>query len=242
MTSCLTSRRPLLIAIGPRAVAQLDLEHEELDLVDVAIVADTGGIGEVVGAIVERNAVVCLFDGRDEARWRVVVDVVGAARPRSALPLVVVTCDPRPAGAARRAMLWRLSSHLDVCVVDAPVGPYGLIRTALLLVHGLCRRGLTGFDAADLASVLQPPSVGQAAWMGGEIERVREVVAGASDVLLSMRCARETTLDAIEQTCAQIEALAPSADLLLATPWHSDEDGGVREVGVIAFRARGQDA
>lgn len=225
MTIRIANPRPLVVAIGPRATAQIEDGPLGLDVVDVASV-DRRGTADSLG---ERPIIVCLFDGRDEAWWAEAARVARVARLQSDLPLLFLCCDPRPPSDGRRAMLRRLAVHLDACVIDASNS--GLVRTAALSLTGLCVPGVVGFDPADFATVMKPPSVGFVAF--GDIRAVLED-PGVSYALVSIRGGADATLEDIEAVSTFVTRVAPDAGILMSAVFEAAGTSHRIEVGVIA--------
>jgi len=203
--------RPLLVAIGPRAIAVTHSEHDDLELVDIIEVEDsptprrTAWLRSV--GMFDRPHTICLFDVGDEHLWQAAAELARAAQTRSALPVWFVCADRRP-HVKRAAMLQRLAAELGVCVIDPGEA---LLDVALMGAAALFRPGLVGFDPSALLSFARPRAV--------LVHPLVRDSQNADDALIVLRTADDTGLRDINDVVANAQAaLQPGASLFLAAP------------------------
>jgi hypothetical protein len=243
--------RPLILAIGPTAAAQVRIDHSDFELVDVAVVDGEPGhllyekIDTLLYLFSQRSVVVCLFDARDESWCRMASRIARLAGKLVSLPLLFVLSDPRPRLPDRCAMLSRLAQHLGACVIEAPQEPGGLLRAGMLSIIGLVRAGFTGFDPADFATITKAPSVGYVAFAvdaelaadGDGWARIAALVKEPHllHVMLAIRCGRDTTLHTINAICSRLLNVEPHVNVMIATPMTGS--GEALELGVVAIQS-----
>lgn len=250
------TRRPLLVAVGPLACA--DLDHLDPDLpLDALALESPSDVDRALGAVdaqlawAARGRAPCLvlLDRRDEAWLRHAGAIVDALRRYAdSPPLLLLGDDGLASVAQRRARLAKVARALDVTVVAAPsLGEeLGLVDLGVALLEPLVRAGLVGFDGADFTRVLSSARVGLAAsWSAFRSEPAAVPPAAAAmlagpgviGALASVRCDASISLfdlDAIDSGI--LDALGESADVLLGAPVVArPEDGAVADVVVLAL-------
>lgn len=92
----IVTRRPLLIAIGARATAALDTEHDDLELVDAIAIDDVPPAFDAAAdeLLRDRTMIVCMFDAADED-WRL-AEWNAAARTPLSTRSTTRGCAPAP--------------------------------------------------------------------------------------------------------------------------------------------------
>jgi hypothetical protein len=203
--------RPLLVAIGPRAIETARGEHADLELVDLLEVEATPAPRRTAWlrriGMFERSHTICLFDVGDEYLWQDAAELATLAQTGSELPVWFVCVDRRP-GVNRTEMLQRLATKLGVCVIDPG---YALLDVALMAAAALFRPGLVGFHPSVLMSFAR----------GGTV-LVHPLVRGSQrtdDALIVLRTAHDTSLNQINDVVANAHrALQSDASLFLAAP------------------------
>lgn len=208
--------RPLLIAIGPSAVAAVEEREGDLDIVDVLAVDGSMEQHEldvwVTSGFFARTLTSCIFDARDVAWRETATRVTRAASLEAELPVWFICTSVQSSGEARRIQLRRLAAHLDVCVIDALASPP--VRVALCVSRALHVPGPLACHPHDMRVVAHAQAIGTF------VEGLPDSVASdTSSAFLSIGCANETTLFEINEICGQMGSLLPEdANLLVAAP------------------------
>lgn len=258
MLQIIQTDRPLLVAIGPTASAELracdrweELRHVDQIAIDGEPQHQGSGLDILEHHLVAgRNAVAFMFDIRDE-EWLDVLRILAPLHEMECNLPVFVRRDPRLGARASRADILRLSRELGACVIDAPKDGHSLVRTALVPIIGLPSPGLMCFHLDDLVEVLKPISAARTAICWGKLSELaadsgrwdaaRSLLADplVTHVFVLIRYDANTTLHAISDLCARLESLAPpSATIMVAsTDVRSDYDG---DVDILAVQTEGQ--
>ncbi len=265
MLQIIQSDRPLLVAIGPTASAELrssdrweELRHVDQIAIDGEPHYQDAGLDILEQHLVAgRNAVAFMFDVRDE-EWLDVPRLLAPLHELACTLPVFVRRDPRPGARATPAETLRLSRELGACVIEAPKDGDSLVRTALVPIIALPSPGVMCFHLEDLVALLRPASAARTAICWGKLselaadsgrwDAVRSVLSDPliAHVFALVRYDANTTLHAISDMCARLESLAPpSASIMVAsTEARSDHIGDVdilvvhNEGGSIDRRAR----
>ena len=248
MMEILSNGRPLFVAIGPTASAELraSMDSEPMSHVDAIAIdgqPDTWSYGLCTlecELVQSRNVVVFLFDVRDEHWWRVLRHLAPLRKLECTLALLVIRA-PRDRKPEDHRLL-ALSRELGVSVIAADGE---LVRTALVPLVSLWAPGLVCFHLDDLAAMLTPPSFARLAILDAALpDLAREKDAWGScrallsnprisRIVLIMREEPNTALQTINATLAQAEGLAhPSASIMLTMA-----ATGPAHMGDVAFLA-----
>lgn len=205
--------RPLIIAIGVHATADVRAGHEDLVHADVLLVPTLPSSAVLAAwrdaGTFARVLTVCLFDDRDEMLWRVLKNVITVARSYSAIPLWLVLAQRN--GAYSHQRLHQLATLFECCVIDT--GRQRLLDTALAPIASLYVGGLTGFQPPDLGDVAE---VGSVAYV-----TTYPPVPSADivDAVVVMRCYNDIELAEIEGVHQHVADAFAGALPLIATPW-----------------------
>jgi hypothetical protein len=233
----IVTRRPLLIAIGARATAALDTEHDDLELVDAIAIDDVPPAFDAAAdeLLRDRTMIVCMFDAADED-WRLAEWVARQARQRTPFLLLFVYSDRRSGEAPQPGSLLRIAGRVSACVVWAP-RECTLLNTSLLVMAALFRAGLTGISGEALATFMCSGTVftARTGSCGGAGDHT------VAHVVVVKRCSANTPLDEINDTWLRARSHFPTAHLVIATPTYSLPFRGPDETWLIASTDRVED-
>ena len=208
------SSRPLLVAIGPAAVAQVESQQADLTLIDAVAVNTPVTEHEVRvwldRGFFDRTLTSCLVD-IDAAGWHDTLAIVThLARTRAMLP-VWVTCMSRLGeGSSRLAQLRALATRFDACVIDPGTG--SPLVAAVFAAAALQLPGLVCCHPEDIGVVAHAGAVGRFV-----TELPRTLLPEVTGAFASIEWDEKTSLHEINDVCVQLQSrLSEDCNLIVA--------------------------